>query len=113
MLLSNTGAKNSTAVQEKLASALYEIDDEPVPLEHIHTAAEAQVDFLLDRVPRGARLLVVSGGSGSRAKIAVLAGPQLATAASSEDASSSSVALRAQEKPWGHEACFQQQGCCH
>ena len=43
VLLSNTGAKNSTAVQEKLASALYEIDDEPVPLEHIHTAAEAQV----------------------------------------------------------------------
>ena len=32
VLLSNTGAKNSLAVQQKLASEMYEIDTEPVPL---------------------------------------------------------------------------------
>ena len=65
VLLSNTGAKNSLAVQQKLSSPPYAIDDEvAVPLDHIHTASEAQADLLLDRVPEGARLLVVSGGGG-------------------------------------------------
>ena len=43
VFLSNTGAKNSAAVAEKFATAPYVIGSDPVPLAHIHTAAEAQV----------------------------------------------------------------------
>jgi len=63
VLLSNTGAKNSLAVQRKLSSRPYTIDSQPVPLERIHTACEAQADYLLDHVPAGARILVLSSTS--------------------------------------------------
>ena len=66
VFLSNTGAKNSSKVQAKFGSAPYMLPgDEPVPLKNIHTAAEAQVDYLLENVPEGAKVLVISGGAGS------------------------------------------------
>ena len=65
VLLSNTGAKNSLGVQRKFATAPYQLSGPPIPLSHIHTAAEAQVDYLLDHVPRGAKVLVISGGEGT------------------------------------------------
>ena len=49
----------------------------------------------------------------SMARMAGLAGPQLATAASSEGASCFPAALHAQEGPPSHAACFHQQGGCH
>ena len=41
--LSNTGGKNSLAVQRKFLTEPYVIDDSPLALRHIFTAAEAQV----------------------------------------------------------------------
>jgi len=65
VFLSNTGAKSAQAVQAKLSSGSYRLHDNPVQLEHILTAAEAQVDLLLSRVPCNARVLVLAGGEGS------------------------------------------------
>ena len=62
-LLSNTGAKPYSAVQEKLAAGLFECtpDGVPLPPGRIYTAADAQVDFMLSgHLPRGSRLLVVA-----------------------------------------------------
>ena len=53
------------AAQAKLSSGNYRLHDDRVDVEHILTAAEAQVDLLLARVPRNARVLVLSGGEGS------------------------------------------------
>ena len=47
VFLSNTGAKESSAVQRKLLNAPFWLATEPVPLSHILTAAEAQVDYML------------------------------------------------------------------
>jgi hypothetical protein len=41
------------------------VSDEPVPLTHILTAAEAQVDYMLRTVPEGAKVLLISGGEQS------------------------------------------------
>ena len=65
VFLSNTGAKNSRAVQKKFMRPPYRLADEPVPLTHIFTAAEAQVDFLLETAPRGSKILVIAGGEGN------------------------------------------------
>ncbi|EOD25403.1 hypothetical protein EMIHUDRAFT_460753 [Emiliania huxleyi CCMP1516] len=65
VFLSNTGAKNSGGVQKKFGSPPFELSEKKVPLSCILTAAETQVDYLLKEVPRGARLFVVSGGSGT------------------------------------------------
>ena len=62
-LLSNTGAKPHSAVQEKLATGLFECQPgaSPIPPGRIYTAADAQVDFMLSgHLPRGSRLLVVA-----------------------------------------------------
>ena len=65
VFLSNTGAKNSSAVQTKFATPPYALSGEAVvDLAHIHTAAEAQVDYMLDHVPHHAKVLVLSGGQG-------------------------------------------------
>jgi len=62
-LLSNTGAKPHSAVQEKLSAGLFECKPggKPLPPGRIYTAADAQVDFMLSgHLPRGSRLLVVA-----------------------------------------------------
>ena len=64
VFLSNTGSKNSHGVQQKFLQEPYLLHEKPVPLANIHTAAEAQSDYLLDHVPPHARLLVISGGRG-------------------------------------------------
>ena len=53
------------ATQAKLSSGEYRLHESPVRLTHILTAAEAQVDLLLAKVPCNARVLVLSGGQGS------------------------------------------------
>lgn len=58
--LSNTGGKNSLAVQRKFLTPPFALGTTPLPLYHIHTASEAQVDLLLDNVPYGAKLLVIA-----------------------------------------------------
>lgn len=65
VFLSNTGAKSSAAVQAKLASEKFKLHSLPIALDHVLTAAEAQVDYLLDAVPPHSKLLVISGGEGS------------------------------------------------
>lgn len=65
IFLSNTGAKNSSGVQRKFRSPPFSLSGPEVPLSHILTAAETQVDYLLKEVPRNARLYVLSGGSGT------------------------------------------------
>lgn len=65
IFLSNTGAKNSSGVQRKFRSPSFSLSGPEVPLSHILTAAETQVDYLLKEVPRNARLYVLSGGSGT------------------------------------------------
>eukprot|EP00966_Prymnesium_polylepis_P065994 1531161-Prymnesium_polylepis.1 len=39
VFLSNTGAKSSADVQAKLRTPPYQLDEAPIGLEHIHTAA--------------------------------------------------------------------------
>lgn len=60
VFLSNTGGKTSHDVRQKLATGPFRLAGD-VPLNTILTAAEAQVDFMLDHLPRYAHLLVVSG----------------------------------------------------
>ena len=64
VFLSNTGAKNAVGVQARFSTPTYLLDASPVPREHIFTAAEAQVDYMLSHVPPHAKLLVIAGGSG-------------------------------------------------
>ena len=67
VFLSNTGAKNAASVQRKLASSHYRIagPEHLVPLDHILTASEAQCDYMLDNIPAGSKVLVISGGEGT------------------------------------------------
>lgn len=67
VFLSNTGAKNATAVQKKFSTPPYVLSStrEHVPLKNIMTAGEAQVDYMLDVIPPGAKILVISGGDGA------------------------------------------------
>lgn len=63
VFLSNTGSKTKDATQAKFASADYKLDDEKVPLDNIWTAAEAQMDMMVDPVdglPKNAYLFVIS-----------------------------------------------------
>lgn len=66
VFLSNTGAKNSMGVQTKFATPPFVLTgrEHSVPLANIHTAAEAQVDYMLEAIPPNAKILVVSGGKG-------------------------------------------------
>ena len=67
VFLSNTGAKNAASVQRKFASPHYRIagPGHLVPLDHILTASEAQCDYMLDNIPAGSKVLVISGGEGT------------------------------------------------
>jgi hypothetical protein len=58
--VSNTGAKGSIGVQKKLKEL--QLQDKLIPLRHMFTAAEAQVAYLADHVPPGARVFVIAGG---------------------------------------------------
>ena len=60
--LSNTGAKSSEAVRRKLRTPRYCLSAAPLPEGTIFTAAEAQVEFMADNIPEGAKVFVVTGG---------------------------------------------------
>ena len=60
--LSNTGAKSSEAVRRKLRTPRYCLAAERLPEGHVWTAAEAQIEFMADRIPEGAKVFVMSGG---------------------------------------------------
>jgi len=62
--LSNTGAKSSEAVRRKLRTPRYYLAAEKLPPHCVWTAAEAQVEFMADHIPVGAKVFVVSGASG-------------------------------------------------
>ncbi|KAJ8599705.1 hypothetical protein CTAYLR_004729 [Chrysophaeum taylorii] len=62
VFLSNTGAKSWLGTQLKLVTPPYKIAKEPVPMDRIMTAADAQADYMCAVVPHRARLLVVSAG---------------------------------------------------
>eukprot|EP00966_Prymnesium_polylepis_P245046 5667916-Prymnesium_polylepis.1 len=47
---------------KKLASPTYRLGGELLRPEHVHTAAEAQVRFMIDRVGPGSKVFVLSGG---------------------------------------------------
>jgi ribonucleotide monophosphatase NagD (HAD superfamily) len=61
--LSNTGAKASEAVRCKLSSPSYYVG-EKLPPDCVWTAADAQVEFMADNIPVGAKVFVVSGACG-------------------------------------------------
>jgi ribonucleotide monophosphatase NagD (HAD superfamily) len=71
VFLSNTGAKTSSGTQAKLSDKTtsdgkpnqYKITsgDEPIPINNIYTAAEAQIDMMAANIPMNARLFVLSG----------------------------------------------------
>ena len=63
VFLSNTGAKGSQGVQSKLASAPYKLEGPPVRLTNAYTAAEAQMEYMSNTVPSGAKVFVISGAS--------------------------------------------------
>ena len=65
VFLSNTGAKGSQGTQTKLAKMGFMLQQRPVPLENIYTAAQAQVAYMVKAVPRGARVFVIAGGASS------------------------------------------------
>ena len=60
--LSNTGAKSSEAVRRKLRTARYCLSAAPLPDGTVFTAAEAQVAFMAENIPEGAKVFVMSGG---------------------------------------------------
>ena len=62
VFLSNTGAKGSDGVIKKLATPAYELQGEGVEAEHVHTAAEAQVRYLIEHVKPGSKVFALSGG---------------------------------------------------
>ena len=62
--LSNTGAKSSDAVRRKLRTPRYFLSTEKLPPHCVWTAADAQVEFMADHIPVGAKVFVVSGASG-------------------------------------------------
>jgi len=62
VFLSNTGSKTSQGVQDKLAAL--DVHREKVPLDHIWTAADSQMDMMTDPhngIPEGSHLFVLSG----------------------------------------------------
>lgn len=66
VFLSNTGSKTSEHVQDKFALE-YRISREKVPLDHIWTAAEAQMDMMTDPeqgLPENAHVFILSGFRG-------------------------------------------------
>mmetsp|Transcript_6096 Transcript_6096/g.10823 ORF Transcript_6096/g.10823 Transcript_6096/m.10823 type:complete len:410 (-) Transcript_6096:1809-3038(-) len=63
--LSNTGAKGSMQVQQKLCKEPFALSPNPISLRHIFTAAEAQMQLLVDVVPERGRLYIQQGGDGS------------------------------------------------
>mmetsp|Transcript_9937 Transcript_9937/g.26436 ORF Transcript_9937/g.26436 Transcript_9937/m.26436 type:complete len:429 (+) Transcript_9937:196-1482(+) len=63
--LSNTGAKGSMQVQQKFMTPPFELSPLAVQLRHIFTAAEAQMQLLVDIVPQSGRLYVMAGGDGT------------------------------------------------
>ena len=64
VFLSNTGAKGSQGTQNKLAKVMgFMMQHRPPPLECIHTAAEAQVAYMVSAIPMGSRLFVIAGNS--------------------------------------------------
>ena len=62
--LSNTGAKSCEAVRRKLRTPRYYLAAEKLPPHCVWTAADAQVEFMADHIPVGAKVFVVSGASG-------------------------------------------------
>ena len=61
--LSNTGAKASEAVRRKLSSPKFFLSSE-LPPQCVWTAADAQVEFMAEHIPVGAKVFVVSGACG-------------------------------------------------
>lgn len=61
ILLSNTGAKGAEATSVKLAHAPYQLSHTPIPVNRILTAADVQADYMVQHLPSGSHLLVVSG----------------------------------------------------
>jgi ribonucleotide monophosphatase NagD (HAD superfamily) len=59
VFLSNRGDYGAAGVQQKLIDL--GLTDEPIRLRHMHTACEAQVSYLIDNVPPGAKMFVVAG----------------------------------------------------
>lgn len=64
VFLSNTGAKGSAGVRNKLMSSggLF-FSQQPPPLSRILTAAEAQASYMAATIPAGSRVFAISGGS--------------------------------------------------
>ena len=61
VFLSNTGAKGADGVRSKLARNGIIMGPRSQSL-HIHTAAQAQVRYMVDVIPSGARVFVIAGG---------------------------------------------------
>ena len=51
-------------VRRKLRTPRYYLATEKLPPNCVWTAAEAQVEFMADNIPEGAKVFVVSGASG-------------------------------------------------
>eukprot|EP00729_Bicosta_minor_P017233 gene17233-27244_t len=71
------GAKGSPGVQKKFLSEKYKLCDYPVPLRHIWTASEAQMDLLMhtkEQTPHSARFSAVNLGLPYNSKVFVMAG---------------------------------------
>ena len=61
---SNTGAKGWQGVQSRLVDVgITPAEDEPVSHRHIYTAAEAQVQYMVDHIQPGSRVFVFAGGN--------------------------------------------------
>lgn len=63
---SNTG-KGASGVQQKLKANGITSDGELVGGEHIFTAAQAQCQYMVDNLPRGAKVFVFAGGNAETA----------------------------------------------
>ena len=61
VFLSNTGAKGADGVREKLGRNGITISPQATRT-HIFTAAQAQTRYMIDRIPREARIFVIAGG---------------------------------------------------
>mmetsp|Transcript_14898 Transcript_14898/g.34694 ORF Transcript_14898/g.34694 Transcript_14898/m.34694 type:complete len:906 (+) Transcript_14898:114-2831(+) len=64
VLVSNTGAKAAAGVSMKLQTAPFLLPGPPIdPTKHIWTAADAQVQWMVDNLPAHARVFVISGSA--------------------------------------------------
>ena len=61
VFLSNTGAKGADGVRRKLARNGI-IMNQSSQCKHIYTATQAQCSYMIDTIPRGARVFVIAGG---------------------------------------------------